>query len=509
MTYGLSGEHIIRFAGEDSWYRYPRSTNQILKRLARENRALFVYLSAFFRVGVITSLALALSSCGGGSTSQQSQNSVPSPKPSTFQLSVSETPGGTVTSTPAGINCGSTCAASFNSGSTVTLSATPSTGDSFAGWSGSCSGSSATCTLTMNGTMSVAASFHSGGQGGTTGGIQEQINALPQPGGGVVTVSSNVAMTTYINLNNLQNITLLCINNASISVPAGSNIQVVSGNNFSNIVISGCTFIGPGANYPSSYPAALSFSGGSNLTIDHNTIQGGAFDGVYINNVTVVSAHDNVATKNGANGIECDATDCLLYSNTSTNNGLMGIQVYAPGNQSDITNNTAQGNGQNGINLQSDPALGKVSDVTVTDNISNSNLGDGINIDGIPSFPIDHVVVIGNTVQRNKNVGISISNTNEAIISGNTVQDNNYNNFQSAGGINCIATTNATIRQNTVGNITSSGQQQYGVKLNDPASMDNFLIENTLDGNLSGPFFAPNAASTASAAGSILLINNQ
>ena len=344
----------------------------------------------------------------------------------------------------------------------------------------------------------------------TTGGIQEQINALPQPAGGVVTVSSNVAMTTSIDLSNKQNITLRCINKASISVPPKSNIGVISAYGFTNIVISGCTLIGPGANYPSPYPPVLLFWGGSNVTIDHNTISGGAFNGVFISNVTVGSVHDNTSTNNGANGIECDASYCLVYSNTSTNNGFMGVEVYAPGNHSVVSHNTAQGNGQNGINLQSDPVSGKVSHVVVTDNISTGNQANGINIGGIPSFPIDHVVVSGNTVLRNKNAGISISSTDEAIISGNTVQDNSYNNLQFAGGINCIATTNATIRQNTVGNITSAGQQQYGVKFNDTASLNNLLIENTLDGNLVGPFFAPNGASTASiVAGSNLLIDNK
>jgi len=42
MGYGLSGESIVCFAGEDWWYHFPHSKNHIMKRLARQNRVLFV-----------------------------------------------------------------------------------------------------------------------------------------------------------------------------------------------------------------------------------------------------------------------------------------------------------------------------------------------------------------------------------------------------------------------------------------------------------------------------------
>lgn len=40
--YGLTGESIVCFAGEDWWYHHPHSKNHILKRLARQNRVLFI-----------------------------------------------------------------------------------------------------------------------------------------------------------------------------------------------------------------------------------------------------------------------------------------------------------------------------------------------------------------------------------------------------------------------------------------------------------------------------------
>jgi len=55
-----------------------------------------------------------------------------------YSLTVSNTgPGkGTVTSSPAGISCGSDCSTTFISSTVVTLTATPDSVSTFAGWSG-------------------------------------------------------------------------------------------------------------------------------------------------------------------------------------------------------------------------------------------------------------------------------------------------------------------------------------------------------------------------------------
>ncbi len=84
---------------------------------------------------------------------------VPPPVRFNLALSKSGTGSGTVTSSPAGINCGSDCSAILKNGSSVTLTAKPTTGSSFAGWSGSeCSGTS-TCTVTMSAARAVSAEF--------------------------------------------------------------------------------------------------------------------------------------------------------------------------------------------------------------------------------------------------------------------------------------------------------------------------------------------------------------
>lgn len=111
-------------------------------------------------------LACALSTlvaCGGGGSSTPSPNPNPNPNPGppptqTFSITVQNMGSGTVTSTPTGINCGATCSASFNAGTTVTLMASPASSTAFAGWSGACSGTSS-CSLTVDGNKSVTAAF--------------------------------------------------------------------------------------------------------------------------------------------------------------------------------------------------------------------------------------------------------------------------------------------------------------------------------------------------------------
>ncbi|CAK0761782.1 hypothetical protein CCP3SC15_270010 [Gammaproteobacteria bacterium] len=81
--------------------------------------------------------------------------------PLAFAGSVSKagTGTGTVTSNPAGINCGGDCMGSYSSGTNVTLTATPDSGSTFVGWSGGgCSGAG-NCVVTMNAAQTITATF--------------------------------------------------------------------------------------------------------------------------------------------------------------------------------------------------------------------------------------------------------------------------------------------------------------------------------------------------------------
>lgn len=67
---------------------------------------------------------------------------------------------GRITSRPAGIDCTTTCSASFPAGSAVTLMATANNDSTFGGWGGACAGTEgASCTLSMSADRSVGATF--------------------------------------------------------------------------------------------------------------------------------------------------------------------------------------------------------------------------------------------------------------------------------------------------------------------------------------------------------------
>jgi RHS repeat-associated protein len=77
----------------------------------------------------------------------------------TLSISKSGSGSGTVTSSPAGINCGATCSAAYAAGTVVTLTATPAADSTFGGWSGACTGTATTCSVTLNQAQAVNATF--------------------------------------------------------------------------------------------------------------------------------------------------------------------------------------------------------------------------------------------------------------------------------------------------------------------------------------------------------------
>jgi len=101
------------------------------------------------------------------------------------------TGGGTVTSSPTGITCGTSCTAALAVGTPVTLTATAASGSTFAGWSGACGGTAATCSWTMSAATTVTATFN-------TTGINQPLNSPVPVVNSLSPVSAAAGSTGFI-----------------------------------------------------------------------------------------------------------------------------------------------------------------------------------------------------------------------------------------------------------------------------------------------------------------------
>jgi uncharacterized repeat protein (TIGR02543 family) len=135
--------------------------------------------------------------------------------PATFTLTTNASPaaGGSVTQSPN--------ATSYNSGTVVTLTATPAAGYAFVNWTGDATGSSASTTVTMDANKIVTANFQA--TGGTNTTIRIEDNATAATGlcsfDGSISSNSGASNTKVINLTNstLKGITW------SINVPSAGS----------------------------------------------------------------------------------------------------------------------------------------------------------------------------------------------------------------------------------------------------------------------------------------------
>jgi hypothetical protein len=123
---------------------------------------------------------------------------------------------GSVTSSPAGINCGSTCQFAFTANSQVTLTESAASGSVFGGWTNACAGAgmSSQCTVTMSQALTATANF-GGSAPGAFSKISPANGATGQSTGPVLSwsASSNSASYEY------------CIDATNDNAAAGGRVQ--------------------------------------------------------------------------------------------------------------------------------------------------------------------------------------------------------------------------------------------------------------------------------------------
>ncbi len=145
---------------------------------------------------------IAKNSSGTTESNVSGGTNCPTPQ-KTLTVTKDGTGTGTVTSSPAGINCGVTCQANYTQGTQVTLTATPDAGSIFAGWSGGgCSGSG-TCVLTLNDNTTVTATFNLDSCARNAQFVSQTINGVAYNSGGSINLSPGTSYPVVITMRNV------------------------------------------------------------------------------------------------------------------------------------------------------------------------------------------------------------------------------------------------------------------------------------------------------------------
>ena len=197
---------------------------------------------------------------------------------STDQLTVSLAGSGTgtVTSNPSGISCPGTCAAEFATGTTVTLTATPTNGSTFDGWSGGGCTGTGPCVVAIVGDQTVTATF-------TAAPVLFTLT-VTKAGAGAGTVSSDPPGITA------------CATTCSANFAPGTVVTLTA------TPQSGSTFAGWGG--------ACSGMGSCQVTMDANRSVTATFDPpISLLNLTVEKAGTGTGTvTSNPTGINCGPT---------------------------------------------------------------------------------------------------------------------------------------------------------------------------------------------------------
>jgi M6 family metalloprotease-like protein len=200
----------------------------------------------------------------------------------TLTVAKAGTGSGTVTSNPAGISCGFLCSARYASGTSVTLTATPASGSSFAGWSGACTGTSS-CVTTMSGARSVTATFN------TSAGTSYTLS-VAKAGTGSGTVTSNPAGIS-------------CGATCSVSYASGTSVTLTA------TPASGSIFAGWSGACTGTGSCVTTMSAARSVTATFDTSAGTG----YTLTVTKAGTGNGTVTSNPA-GINCGVTCSASYA---------------------------------------------------------------------------------------------------------------------------------------------------------------------------------------------------
>jgi Divergent InlB B-repeat domain len=121
-------------------------------RLRKVNPRMSRRVHVAFALFAIACLQVVLTGCAGMSGPQGTKQNL---------VQVNKSGDGSISSSPAGINCGQTCSGSFAAGTQLVFTATAGSGSLFSGWDGACTGTGG-CRVMINSDFSISAAFTRG-----------------------------------------------------------------------------------------------------------------------------------------------------------------------------------------------------------------------------------------------------------------------------------------------------------------------------------------------------------
>ena len=293
-------------------------------------------------------------------------------------LNVSVAGSGAVTSSPSGISCPSLCTMNFSSSTPVTLTATPSGGATFTGWSGACSGTGS-CVVTMNALASATAIFSSPGGSSPTsrtwvsGALGNDANPCTRSAP-CLTFAAALALTT-----------------------PGGEIDVLDPGDFGPVTITQSVTIEGDETSPSGVTISTGTSG--------ITVSAGAADVINVRGLSF-----NGGGVAGASGVVfTSGADLNIQNCTFASFGGAGI-VFSPGAgsasvaQMDMRGTTIVDSGA-GILIK--PTGGIAAHVVLRRVKLDSNVGGGVKADGTGGSGSIDLTITNSTVSLNGSNGIN------------------------------------------------------------------------------------------------------